>query len=149
VTSAITWEAPEGDRPARRASRRSMAAVAAGRKGEWLALFAPDAVVEDPVGPSPLDPAGQGHRGLGEIGRFWDRNFGLVSRFHFRVRDSFANGPCCANVVTITMWLGDRGATVTVDCVVVYTVDDHGRITSIRGHWEPDRALATLEENDA
>ena len=42
------------------------------------------------------------------------------------------------------MWLGDSGATITVDCVVIYTVDDSGRITSIRGHWEPDRAMATL-----
>jgi len=33
-----------------------MAAVAAGRKDEWLALFTPDAVVEDPVGP-PVTPA--------------------------------------------------------------------------------------------
>lgn len=121
-----------------------MAAVAAGRKDEWLALFAPDAVVEDPVGPSPLDPGGNGHHGLDEIEQFWDRNFGAVSRFHFRIRESFSNGPCCANVATITMWLGRSGATVTVDCVVVYTVDDHGRITSIRGYWEPDRAMATL-----
>ena len=36
-----------------------MAAVAGGRKDEWLALFAPDAVVEDPVGPSMLDPEGK------------------------------------------------------------------------------------------
>ena len=67
-----------------------------------------------------------------------------VSRFHFRITDSFANGPCCANIATITLWLGDSGATITVDCVVIYTVDDSGRITSIRAHWEPDRALATL-----
>jgi steroid delta-isomerase len=33
---------------------------------------------------------------------------------------------------------------MTVDCVVVYTVDDSGLITSIRGYWEPDRAMATL-----
>jgi hypothetical protein len=44
----------------------------------------------------------------------------------------------------ITMWLGDAGATMTVDGVMIYTVNDDGRITSIRGHWEPDRAMATL-----
>ena len=55
MASAISWEAPDGDHPARSASRRSMAAVAEGRKDEWLALFAPDGVVEDPVGPSLLD----------------------------------------------------------------------------------------------
>jgi steroid Delta-isomerase len=121
-----------------------MTAVAAGRQDEWLALFAPDAVVEDPVGPSPLDPEGNGHRGHDGIRRFYDRNFGAVSRFHFHVRDSFANGPCCANLVTITMWLGDDGTTMTVDGVMIYTIDEHGLLTSIRGHWEPERAMATI-----
>lgn len=143
MTDAIAWEAPDGDHPARRVSRRSMAAVAAGRKDEWLALFAPDAIVQDPVGPSWLDPEGRGHHGHDGIGRFWDRNFGSVSRFHFRITDSFANGPCCANIASITMWLAG-GATITVDCVVIYSVDDDGRITSIRAHWEPGRAMATL-----
>jgi len=94
-----------------------MAAVAAGHKDEWLALFAPDAVVEDPVGPSLLDAEGKGHHGHDGIARFWDQNFGAVSRFHFHVRDSFANGPCCANIVAITMWLGDDGTTMTVEGV--------------------------------
>ena len=121
-----------------------MTAVAAGHKDEWLALLAPDAVVEDPVGPSLLDPEGKGHHGRDGIGGFWDRNFGAVSRFHFQVKDSFANGPCCANIVAITMWLGDSGATMTVEGVMIYTIGDDGLITSIRGHWEPDRAMATL-----
>ena len=111
MTDSITWEAPDGDHPARRVSRRSMAAVAAGRKDEWLALFAPDAVVQDPVGPSMMDPSGDGHRGHEGIRRWWDQNFGAVSRFHFLITDSFANGPCCANIASITMWLGDSGAT--------------------------------------
>lgn len=67
-----------------------------------------------------------------------------MNRFHFRITDSFANGPCCANVAAITMWTGHSGATITVDCVVIHTVDDDGRITSIRAHWEPAQALATL-----
>ena len=144
MANAISWEAPDGDHPARRVSRRSMAAVAGGRKDEWLALFAPDAVVQDPVGPSMMDPEGTGHHGHDGIGRWWDKNFGAVSRFHFRITDSFANGPCCANIASITMWLGDGGATMTVDCVVIYTVGDDGLITSIRAHWEPDRAMATI-----
>ncbi len=121
-----------------------MAAVAEGRKDDWLALFAPDAIVEDPVGPSMLDPEGKGHCGRDGIGKFWDQNFGAVRRFHFQVSDSFANGPCCANIAAITMWLGDDGTTMTVDGVMVYTVDDEGRLTSIKGYWEPGRALATI-----
>src|SRR5262249_54863835 len=95
-------------------------------------------------GPFGSIPGGHGHHGHEGMGTFWDRNFGSVSRFHFRIPDSFANGPCCANIASITMWLGDSGATITVDCVVIYTVDDDGRIPSIRAHWEPERAMATL-----
>ncbi|MBA9004187.1 nuclear transport factor 2 family protein [Thermomonospora cellulosilytica] len=141
--SRIVWEAPDGDHPARRAARSSMAAVVDGRRDDWLALFAPDAVVEDPVGPSMLDPEGRGHRGTDEIRRFWDRHIASVDAYWFHVWDSFANGPCCANVVTITTAM-DRGTTMTIDCVIVYTVDDDGLITSLRAHWEPDRAMATL-----
>jgi steroid delta-isomerase len=121
-----------------------MAAVADGLKDEWLALFTADAVVEDPVGPSMLDPEGKGHHGRDGIGKFWDKNFGAVSRFHFQVKDSFANGPCCANFVAITMWLGDDGTTMTVEGVMLYTVNDEGRLTSIKGYWEPGRAMATI-----
>jgi steroid Delta-isomerase len=140
---AISWEAPDGEHPARRAGQRSMAAVAGGRKADWLQLFAPDALIEDPVGPSLIDPTGAGHRGHDGIGKFWDKQVSSVHRFHFRVTDSFANGPCCANILNLTMMLG-ADHQMTVDCVVIYTVDDAGLITSIRAHWEPDRALATL-----
>jgi ketosteroid isomerase-like protein len=139
----VSWAAPDSDHLARRAAQRSMAAVAAGRKDDWLTLFASDAAVEDPVGPSVLDPEGKGHCGHDGIERFWDEHFSAVNRFQFQVKDSFANGPCCANIVTITMTLG-AAATMTVDCVVVYTVNDTGLITSLRGYWEPDRAIATL-----
>jgi hypothetical protein len=139
----VSWEAPDGDHPARRAAQRSMAAVAAGRRADWIGLFTRDALVEDPVGPSMLDPEGKGHRGHEGIGRFWDEHVSSVSQYHFLVRDSFANGPCCANILTITMALGG-GTTMTVDCVVIYTVTGDGLITSIRAHWEPDRAIATL-----
>ncbi|MFD0689992.1 nuclear transport factor 2 family protein [Actinomadura fibrosa] len=140
---AVSWEAPDADHPARRAARASMDAAAGGRKEEWLGLFGPDAVIEDPVGPSLLDPEGKGHRGPDGIERFWDENISRVREFRFRVSDSFANGPACANVVSITTTL-DGGATMTIDCVTVYTVDESGLITSFRAHWEPDRAIATL-----
>ncbi|GAA0382775.1 nuclear transport factor 2 family protein [Microbispora corallina] len=143
MTAAVTWLAPDADHPARRAARLSMSAVAEGRRDDWLALFAPDALVEDPVGPSMLDPDGAGHRGRDGIGRFWDANMAAARGFRFRVTDSFANGPCCANVTAITVLFGG-GAAMTVDCVIVYTVDAGGLITSLRAHWEPDRAAATM-----
>lgn len=142
-SSEVLWEAPDGDHPARRAARRSMAAASAGDRDGWLAAFTPDALVEDPVGPSMLDPAGEGHRGHERIAKFWDEFISTVEGIRFHVRDSFANGPCCANIATLTMTLGG-GTTMTVDCVIVYTVGDDGLITSLRAHWEPERAMATL-----
>jgi ketosteroid isomerase-like protein len=144
MTDVLTWDAPGGPHPARDAARASMTAVAEGRKDDWLALFAPDALVQDPVGPSMLDPDGEGHQGTEAIGQFWDANFGAVTRFHFQVKESFANGPSCANVATITMWLGDSGATMQVDMVAVYTVGSTGKIASLRAYWEPERAMATI-----
>lgn len=142
-TDAITWTAPDGDHPARRASQLSAATVARGIKEDWLALFAADAVVEDPVGPSVFDPEGKGHHGLEGIGRFWDLAIAGVESFHFTIKDSFANGDACANVGTITSVLGD-GSRVDTEGVFVYTVDESGLITSIRAHWEFERTMATV-----
>lgn len=119
-----------------------MATVAAGCKEDWLALFAPDAVVEDPVGPSFFDPEGAGHRGHDGLAAFWDLAIAGVRRFHFTITDSFANGDSCANVGTITTVLED-GTRVDTEGVFVYRVDETGLITSLRAHWEPDRALGT------
>lgn len=143
MLEGITWEAPDAEHPARRASQLSQTSVAQGDKKSWLALFAEDALIEDPVGPSFLDPSGAGHRGIEAISTFWDGYVGMMASFHVRTTDSFANGPCCANVSQITATLGD-GSVMTVDCVLIYTVDDDGLITSIRAHWEPDRAMATI-----
>lgn len=142
-SDALTWNAPDGDHPARRASQRSAATVARGVKEDWLALFAPDAIVEDPVGPSMFDPEGKGHHGHEGIGVFWDMAIAGVKRFHFTIEDSFANGDSCANVGTITSILED-GTRVDTEGVFVYRVDEQGRITSIRAHWEVDRAMGTI-----
>ena len=144
-SDAITWNAPDGDHPARSASQRSAATVARGVKEDWLALFAPDAVVEDPVGPSMFDPEGKGHHGHDGIGRFWDIAIAGVKRFHFTIEDSFANGDSCANVGTITSILED-GTRVDTEGVFVYRVDEQERITSIRAHWEVDRAMGTISK---
>ena len=63
TSDAITWNAPNDDHPARAASQRSYSAVAKGDLAEWLTVYAEDAVLGDPVGPSMFDPEGTGHRG--------------------------------------------------------------------------------------
>jgi steroid delta-isomerase len=144
-SDAITWNAPDGDHPARRASQRSAATVARGVKDDWLALFAEDAVVEDPVGPSMFDPEGAGHHGREGIGKFWDLAIAGLKDFHITIEDSFANGNSCANVGTITTVLED-GTTADTDGVFVYCIDEDGLITSMRAHWEIDRVMGTLRK---
>ena len=144
-SDALTWNAPDGEHPARRASQRSAATVARGVKEDWVALFAEDAVIEDPVGPSMFDPEGAGHHGHEGISRFWDLAIAGIKSFHFTIEDSFANGACCANVGTITTVLDD-GTTADTEGVFVYTVGTDGLITSMRAHWEVDRVMGTLRK---
>jgi steroid delta-isomerase len=139
----ITWNAPDGDNPARRASQRSYDAVGRKAKDEWLALFSDDAVLEDPVGPSFFDAEGKGHRGKDAVSAFWDMAIAPVTRFHFTVKDSFANGIHCANVATFTTELPD-GSLADTELVSTYRLDEAGRIESMRAYWEPERTMASL-----
>ena len=71
TSDAIIWNAPNDPHPARSASQRSYSAVAKGDLEEWLTVYAEDAVLEDPVGPSMFDEEGKGHRGHDGISAFW------------------------------------------------------------------------------
>jgi ketosteroid isomerase-like protein len=126
------------EHPARAASMRSMAAAEAGDRDAWLGIFADDAVVADPIGPSPLDPAGDGHHGPEAIAAFWDTTIaGNVIRF--AIRESYAAGQECANVGTITTTLPD-GTKVAVEGVYTYRVADDGRLAALRAFWQFDDA---------
>jgi hypothetical protein len=46
---------PDRTATPRELARRSQAAMTARDRAAWLSLFAPNAVVQDPIGPSPLD----------------------------------------------------------------------------------------------
>jgi ketosteroid isomerase-like protein len=121
--------------PARDASLASMQAVEAGDKAAWLALFADDAVVEDPIGVSALDPTGQGHRGRAAIEAFYDTVIG-PNQVSFTIERSHAAGNEVANVGTITTLMGD--STVHTDLVATYRVDDEGKVTALRAYWSID-----------
>lgn len=144
TSDAIIWNAPLDDHPARAASQRSYSAVAKGDLEEWLTVYAEDAVIEDPVGPSMFDPEGKGHHGHAGIRAFWEQAIAPIASFEFLIEDSFANpgSNTCANIGHITTTFEDGGRTTT-DLIMVYVVDDDGRVTSMRAYWEPDRAMAT------
>ena len=133
------------DHPARLAGQASREAASGRRKDEWLALFAEDAVLEDPVGPSMFDPEGKGHHGLEGVSAFWDMAIAPVKEFHFTIRDSFANGLACANIGTFSTVLED-GTLADTDLIAVYRVNDEGKMVSMAAHWEVERTMATLRK---
>jgi steroid delta-isomerase len=124
------------DHPARLAAQRSMAAVEAGDRDGWLALFAEGAVVEDPIGPSPLDPLGAGRRGKQAIAEFYDTVV-AANPVRFEIAASYATGREVANVGTITTTF-PAGARAIVEGVYTYRVDEDGLITALRAYWEFD-----------
>ncbi len=123
---------------ARELSQRSMAAVEAGDRDAWLDLFSADAVVEDPVGPSMLDPDGTGHRGPEAIAAFYDNVIGVNESIRFDIRQSFECGDEIANVGTIRIDFTGGGA-VEVDGVYCYRVAADGRLGGIRAYWQADQ----------
>lgn len=125
------------EHPARAAAERSMDAVHRKDKRAWLDNFADDALVEDPIGSSPLDPEGKGHRGKTAIADFWDKQIG-PNRVLFHIKDSYAAGSEVANVGTITVAM-PTGAIMLVDGVFTYRVDDAGKLTALRAFWELEK----------
>ncbi len=117
-------------------SRASMAAVAAGDREGWLALFSDDAVVEDPIGPSAFDPEGRGHRGRAAIAAFYDQVIAPNDSVTFTIHQSFLCGEEVANVGVIRIAL-PGGTAVEVDGVYTYRRGPDGRIAALRAFWEP------------
>jgi steroid delta-isomerase len=131
------------EHPARAMSKRSMDAVKRKAKDEWLALFADDGFVQDPVGVSPLDETGEGHHGHAGIGAFWDATIATLDDVGFEIHDSFAAGDECANVATILAHL-PGGMVMRTEGVFVYRLAADGKLQSLRAFWEWDRAMATI-----
>ena len=86
---------------ARELGERSRAAVAAKDREGWLDLFAADGVVEDPIGVSPFDPEGRGHRGREGIAAFYDNVIAGSERVDFDIQESYLCGNEAAAVGTI------------------------------------------------
>ncbi|MEU4421102.1 nuclear transport factor 2 family protein [Actinoplanes sp. NPDC024001] len=116
-------------------ARRSQAAAGAKDRESWLGLFADDAVVEDPVGPSPLCPDGRGHRGAAAIARFYDTVIGRTEGLRFEIERSYLCGDEVADVGSIHIAL-PGGHSTQVRGVFTYRSDGAGRIAALRAYWE-------------
>ena len=141
-------ELPSSDskHPARLASWRSIDAVARGDKQAWLDNFAADAVVEDPIGKSMIDPSGEGFRGKQAIEQFWDKNI-ANRRPMFSLQHSICCGNECANVGTLTIQF-PNGLITQLYGVYTYRVNEAGKVVALRTYWEPDdmKVYPPLEE---
>ena len=146
--SYVDWRAPSrASHPARDAAFRSYDAVIRKDKAAWLANFADDGWIEDPIGPSVFDPEGNGHHGPEARAHFWDITIATMARFVFEIHDSFASGDECANVGVIHTTC-DNGWTASTAGVFTYKVNGDGKIVSLRAYWEMDRVLASAKGPD-
>lgn len=124
------------------ASRKSGQYASAGDKQNWLGLFAEDAVVCDPVGESPLDPSGEGHRGKAAIEAFWD-NVIAAGSMDFQIVASYPAGDECINIVKVVNTY-EGGLSVKVDMAVLYQANAEGKICSLRAYWDYDTVAQQL-----
>ncbi|MGH9028983.1 MAG: nuclear transport factor 2 family protein [Acidimicrobiales bacterium] len=115
-----------------------MAMTEAKDRDGWLALFADDAVVEDPVGPSMFDPEGTGNRGKDAIASFYDNVISQSDSLQFTIRQSIECGDEVVNIGEIRITLPDNQVG-TVQLASVYKVDSEGRLESLRAFWEQDK----------
>ena len=130
--------------PAHEAGRRCREAVIARDKEAWLAMFAEDAILEDPIGPSAFDPEGKGHRGLAEISAFWDLAIAPTTSIEFFFRDTYQCGNEEANVGHILITTGDYQT--IAEGVFTYKANDEGQMVALRAYWEMERAVANTRK---
>ena len=106
-----------------------VARINRGDKAGILALFAPDATIEDPVG-SPIKS--------GDAIKAWFDDtvaFGTQIRPVAPIRGSHANAAALTFDVTFQPPDGPRMLIRSLD---VCTFDEQGRITSLKAYWGPD-----------
>jgi steroid Delta-isomerase len=145
INPAVTWRASTAEHPARRASWRAYDALVRKDKDAYLAAYAEDGVIHDPVGPSDADPQGVGHRGRVALSQFWDKLVAPIDKFRFTFNLSYASGNEVANVGQVTAFLpGDL--VMDIDCVFVYQVNDEGLLLSVRGYYEAEQVRNSVRK---
>ena len=134
------------EHPARAAAYQSREYVHNHDKEGWLSLFAENAVIEDPIGISPLDQTGKGYGTQEERDAFWERNI-AKSDIKITIHHSYACGNECANIVTLNIIfnLGEKKLSQQVDGVFTYEVNEAGKLLSLRGFWEFQEAIKSLK----
>ena len=129
---------------ARELGIRSRAAVHARDRDGWLDLFAEDAFVQDPIGPSPFDPEGKGHHGRAAIAKFYDEVIAPSQAVDFEITQSYLCGDEVADVGIIRTTLAGGTHQAVVHVVMTYRSNRANKIAALRAYWEFD-ALELVE----
>ena len=95
----------------------------------WLALFAKDAVLIDPVGAEP-------NTGLEAIAAFWDRIHELPMSYEPVVHRIVACGD--EGLLVFKMISRPEGGNggMTMEIVDTFTINDDGKITQLKAYWD-------------
>ena len=102
-------------------------------KKNWLALFDKDAIVQDPIGKSPLDPEGNGHQGIAAIEKFYDTVI-ANGDIEFNILESIPCADECANYAQIVNLVGE--VRIETKMIVIYRINADNKIQSLRAFWD-------------
>ena len=112
-------------------------------KKNWLSLFADDAIVQDPIGVSPLDPEGEGHKGIEAIEKFYDTVI-ANGNIEFNILESIPCANECANYAQIVNVVGD--VKIETKMIVIYCINSSNKIQSLRAFWDYQNLENQLNE---
>ena len=112
-------------------------------KENWLALFTKDALVQDPIGKSPLDPEGNGHKGIAAIEKFYDTVI-ANGDIEFTIIESIPCADECANYAQIVNLVGD--IKIETKMIVIYRINSNNKIESLRAFWDYQKMEKQLNE---
>ena len=112
-------------------------------KKNWLALFDEDAIVQDPIGKSPLDPEGNGHQGITAIEKFYDTVI-ANGNIEFNILESIPCADECANYAEIVNVVGD--VKIETKMIVIYRINSNNKIESLRAFWDYQKMENQLNE---
>jgi steroid Delta-isomerase len=123
-------------------SKKSMAMSEAKDREGWLGLFADDAVVEDPVGPSFVDADGKGQHGKEAITAFYDNVVSQSESLKFTIRQTIECGDEVVNIGELRITLPGNQVGI-VPLANIYKVNAEGKLVSLRSFWEQDKLSFT------
>jgi ketosteroid isomerase-like protein len=105
-------------------------------KSSWVALFAKNAIVHEPVGTTPAE----GREGLDEV---WQVFTGPFDTFAIRSDEIFYAGSGAAARWSAFATSPD-GHRMDFGGITVFEIDDEGRIQAAMAYWDPAAVLIGL-----